>query len=637
MGASIGVFAHNSEVYAGWITIASSYTWLPLLLGGGIILLRNPRSITGIVLFGVSAGLLALASASQSVAHAFYCSLVFFGSCAVWLFRKGGMRPVLQLAISLVLAGIIAFGIGAVSAVPVSLGIKDMIRHIGNGFVLGNQKIPWEKFGEMQMGINDLPAILLDPGKLEIVGSPYVGPLGVLGVVLAFCFFRRLDSVGKLLVGIFGAIGLYGLLSAFGTNLGLAYLNYHLPFLSKIREGGRYLVLFVVGVVILSGIGCDQLGNFLSKRANARCGGRSAFLGLGFLLLFFVAAATWEFLKHAPLVAGGSVVLLLAPTVLVVGLLLRTPASYIFAVAAVFVSIAAAISPVRTFPIQQGDYSQADNLRNLETLSELKEKLPPGDFRIDFVDQKTTPFTWAMNASYFGYASFYNRLTPQPYDQFRFSLQRKPPSLREVMGGRYVLCRAEQKPPDPAAMPRFEINGYTLFENPAYMERLTLVYAMAGKTSDEKQFIAQANRGFDFRKSVFLQDDDAKRLAPFLAGKISGTAANGDRLQLEKNSVNRIRTHLELTRPGVVILNEWYSSAWHARVNGRPETTVRANQWQVGVPVRAGRNIVEFTYRPTVCWILLIVNRATWGILALLAVALIGWKIRAARLSASQA
>src|SRR4051812_15302045 len=73
VGASLGSVAFNTEVYSGWITIASSYTWLPLLFAGAITLLRNPRSVVGIIVFGISAGLLTLASASQSVAHALYC------------------------------------------------------------------------------------------------------------------------------------------------------------------------------------------------------------------------------------------------------------------------------------------------------------------------------------------------------------------------------------------------------------------------------------------------------------------------------------------------------------------------------------------------------------------------------------
>ena len=58
---------------------------------------------------------------------------------------------------------------------------------------------------------------------ISIVGSPYIGPLGLIGTLMAGIYFRRLDPFLRMLVVAFGVIGLYGLLSGFGTNLGLAY------------------------------------------------------------------------------------------------------------------------------------------------------------------------------------------------------------------------------------------------------------------------------------------------------------------------------------------------------------------------------------------------------------------------------
>lgn len=620
VGASIGVFAYNTEVYAGWITITSSYTWFPLLIAGGILLLRNSRSVLGIILLGASAGLLALASASQAIAHAVFFSLVFFSAGAIWVFRKSGSKAVLRLIVSLLFAGAIAFGVGGVSAVPVYLGVKDMVRHIGAGFVLGHEKIPWEKFSQMQMTFTDFPSILLNPGHLAIVGSPYVGPLGLAGVVFAFFFFRRLDSFSKLLAITIGAIGLFGLLSAFGTHLGLAYLNYQLPLLNKIREAGRYLVLFLIGVVFLSGIGFDQLGSFCKEGVAKQHGGRGVLIVLGAVVVLFVAVTGWELSKNAPLAAGGGLTLLLAPAVFVLGLFSRTPALRYFLISVVFVSIAALISPPRTFPVQLGDYSKVDNLRSLATLSELRKRLPSGDFRVDFVDQKANAFTWGMNASFFDFDSFYNRLTPQPYEQFRISLQTKPANLREIMGGRYVLCAPGLQPVDPAATSRFEINGCTLFENPSYMERLTLVHSLAGTVLNEGQFIARARRGFDFRQSVYLQNKDGIRLKPFLNAQVKNPAGVEERVKLTKNSVNKLSALVETSRPGIIILNEWFTPAWRALVNGRVEGTVRANQWQIGVPVKAGRNVIDFNYRPSPSWYLLILNRVTWVLLAMFAV-----------------
>src|SRR6266487_6415550 len=43
VGASVGLLARNTELYASWITITSSYAWLPLALAGTVLILRFPR------------------------------------------------------------------------------------------------------------------------------------------------------------------------------------------------------------------------------------------------------------------------------------------------------------------------------------------------------------------------------------------------------------------------------------------------------------------------------------------------------------------------------------------------------------------------------------------------------------------
>ena len=221
-----------------------------------------------------------------------------------------------------------------------------------------------------------------------------------------------------------------------------------------------------------------------------------------------------------------------------------------------------------------------------------------------------------MNSSYFGFNSFYNQLSPQPYDQFRFSQVRDTPYLRAMMGTRYVLCSAEEKPTDPDAQLRLEVQGYKLFENPAYMGRLTLAHALAGTVKEENQFITEAGRGFDFLKSAYIQEKDASRLEDFLSRTPVETSAVNDRLYIIRSSTNQVEAVVESPQSGVLILNEWFIPAWRAKVNGDSKQILRINQWQVGVPLRAGKNAVVFTYRPTVSWGLLILNRVTWLLLA---------------------
>src|SRR6266481_4304622 len=76
IGASVGMLARNTELYASWITITASYAWLPLVLAGGVLLLRFPGKASGILVFSIAAGFLALASPSQSIIHATLSSLI---------------------------------------------------------------------------------------------------------------------------------------------------------------------------------------------------------------------------------------------------------------------------------------------------------------------------------------------------------------------------------------------------------------------------------------------------------------------------------------------------------------------------------------------------------------------------------
>jgi uncharacterized membrane protein YfhO len=50
-------------------------------------------------------------------------------------------------------------------------------------------------------------------------------------------------------------------------------------------------------------------------------------------------------------------------------------------------------------------------------------------------------------------------------------------------------------------------------------------------------------------------------------------------------------------------------------VNGKNQPVLRVNLWQTGVLLSAGRNKVEFEYRPTLFRILMILNRITMVLL----------------------
>ncbi len=544
VGASVGMLARNTELYASWITITASYAWLPLVLAGGVLLLRFPGKACGMLVFSIAAGLLALASASQPVA-----------------------------------------------------------------------RIPWAHFNLHQLTLDQAAGILIRPTWIQnVVGSPYVGPLGVIGTLSAVIYFRRLDRFLRVLAVAFGAIALYGLLSGFGTNLGLAYVNFRVPLLNRIREAGRYLVLFVIGISFLSGVGCTLLARNL--RHYKESGNPRQLIVPALLAAAFAIVILWELLPKKLVNpelflrgSGGPWVMVSAPLLFLLGRVFRLPRSAKIASAAAFVSLAAVVIPIRGISVSLSDSNKPINLLSHRVIRDFANKIDAKDYRVDFRDANFPVPFWAMNASYYEIKSFYNQLTPQPHDQVRFSKLRNVPHLREMMGARYVLCGPNDSPLDPNAKPILETEGYRLYENPQPLGRLTLVNRVAGRTNTEAEFVKVIGKGFNYLSEAYVTSRDFKRVEAFLRGpQVSSVQEHIFKIV---DQPNRSYSKVECDSASLLILNEWFTPAWKVRVNGKKQPVLRVNEWQTGVLLGAGKNRVEFEYHPTLFWALMGLNRVT--------------------------
>ncbi len=613
IGASVGMLARNTELYASWITITAPYAWLPLVLAGGVLLLRFPGKASGILVFSIAAGLLALASASQPVIHTALSCLFLFATGIVWLCLHRQFGDLWRIGWALAVCAGIAFGLAGAAIVPMSIATGDMIRHIGaSAAVIGHAPIPWDHFNLYQLTLNQAIGILVRPTWIAIVGSPYVGPLGVLGTLLAGIYFRRLDSFPRMLVVAFGAIALYGLLSGFGTNLGLAYVNFHLPLVNRIRQAGRHLVLFVIGVSFLSGFGYSLLAQNLEQyreRRNARL------ILQAILVLIFAGIILWELFqyRYGPSRIGFSM-LALAPILFILGRIIRVARYKDVMSAGLFVSIAAMAIPVRGFFLSQSGFNTPINLLSHRVLQSFVYKIDATDYRIDFRDKALSHRLWAMNASYYRLKSFYNQLTPQPYDQFRFSLLTDIPHVREMMGARYVLCGPDDSPTDRGAKEIMKTEGYRLYENPGPMGRLTMVHRVAGSCKNEDEFLNRIGPGFDYLSEAYVAPDHFDMVKDFLRNSQMSPRAQ-DQLVRLVDQANRSYSEVESDSASLLILNEWFTRAWKVRVNGKNQPALRVNQWQTGVLLGAGKNRVEFEYRPTLFRALMALNRITMVLL----------------------
>jgi hypothetical protein len=616
IGASVGLLARNTELYASWITVTASYAWLPLVLAGAVLLLRYPGRVSGIILFPTAAGLLTLASASQAVIHAALMCLILFTIGIGWMCLQRRFASIGIVVGCLVVCGGIAFGLAAAAALPMYIAKAGMIRHIGAGAaVIGNAHIPWEHFNLNQLSLGQAIGIAIRPTWIAIVGSPYIGPLGLVGTLLAAFYFRRLDPFLRMLAVAFGVIALYGLLSGFGTNLGLAYVNFHLPFINQIREAGRHLVLFVIGVSFLSGLGYSLLAEGFKRYKQSHDVGLLILPVI--LALIFSGLLLWELVQNGyGRIPSGFWILALAPLLFALSRVCRLPRRDNIVPATALVAVAAVIVPIRGISLSQSDFNKPLNLLSHRIIREFASKIDATDYRVDFRDNTFSNRFWAMNASYYGIKSFYNQIPPQPYDQFRFSLLTNVPHLREMMGARYVLSGPDNAPIDQNAQKLLEIEGYRLYENPNPMGRLTLVHQVAGFYKSEKEFLNKIRTGFDYLSAAYVDSGHFKAVRQLL-GDSQGWPSSQDRIVKITDQANRSYSKIESDAASLLVLNEWFTPAWKVRVNGKKQPVLRVNQWQTGVLLGAGKNRVEFEYRPTLFRILMIFHRIMAGLLAI--------------------
>jgi len=621
IGASVGMLAANTVLYARWITITASYAWLPLVLAGAVLLLRFPGKACGILVFSIAAGLLALASASQAVIHAVLVCLILFTAGVIWLCLERRFTDIWRMAWSLAVCIGIAFGLAGVATLPMYIATDEMIRFIAlNAWVIGHASIPWEYFNVDQLRLSQAIHVVIGPTTMATcasVGCPYVGPLGLIGSLLTAIYFRRLDGFLRTLVAAFGTISLYGLLSSFGTNLGFAYVNFHIPFINLIREASRHLVLFVIGTSFLSGVGYSLAARGLEPCKKS--GYARQLIVPAAVLTIFAGIILSELLRSGDSLRWSRFwILVSTPILVVLGLTFKVSHYYHVTFAALLVSLPGMLIPVEGFSVSESaiahwtGFSTPMNLLSHRVIKSFADKIDRVGYRVDFRDATFPDRFWATNASYYEIKSFYNQLTqPAPYRQFRFSELRNIPHVRAMMGARYVLCGPKIMPIDRDAKQILETEGYRLYENPNPMGRLTLVHRIAGFASSESEFIQTSNRGFDYLSEAYVSDRKRFENARQFLGNSQMLLHGQDRIVKTVDQPNRSYSTVESESASLLILNEWFTPAWKARVNGKKQTVLRVNEWQTGVLLPPGRNRIEFDYSPTLFRVLMILNRIT--------------------------
>ena len=613
-GAAFMVFNYNILLYSGWINIVAPYSWLPLFLAGVIRILNNPHSIRAFGMCLLAIVLLTAASPAQPLIHAVLLSAMVV-LAHIWRLRAQTDRTQLIAGIQkYVIVGLFAMALCAPVILPAALEYPSMIRWLGAISIQGHEKIPFEYFLIDQMALKDLAGVLFPLDHTPAVGNPLIGLIPVLLALLAWARRDYLAPEQRWLVWPLLILALYALLSACGSNSGLAYVNYYVPLINQIREPSRFLVLAHFAVSILAAIGLAQLPALISGARENLQSGRRAMLAVGVLVLVGLLIAGFAPLNRSSslriwLPIGFGVLLFLA---LWRGLpssmgerLSRQRLAIICA--ALVLCAQYLLVPWRALPVSAMDVITSQKVELLNTIRRVGELDPTQQYRVIFegdIDKQAA----GMLASYYRVRNFNAYINPAPAELFNgmYYHGALAKNYHAAMGAKYLICApcTDANTKDYALL---EQHGkYGIYQTTAlprfyFATKTSVEYSDLADYVGKIGTVALADYPVLTTAAAWPQDPSAPNEAKAC---IKGDASF---------SHNRLRLSAQCSHAALLVVNEFDNGNWRATVNGAKARMIRVNGNQFAVLVGAGTSFIEVVYTPKI-W-----RRSLWiGLIAVI-------------------
>ena len=130
-----------------------------------------------------------------------------------------------------------------------------------------------------------------------------------------------------------------------------------------------------------------------------------------------------------------------------------------------------------------------------------------------------------------------------------------------------------------------------------------------------------ATKGFHPAKSVLLEEEPAWLGESFPQGQTrEERSVPENKVEFLSESSNRLRLRVQAAERSLLVLSDTYFPGWKAFLDGKETKIYRANYAFRAVPLKAGTHEVEFVYDPI--WFRLGAGLTFWGIIACLVLSL---------------
>ena len=577
----------------GWVNLADSAVWLPLIF---LFLLRALHAETNAkrILNACFSGLcMAMAILAGSL-HMPLMDVIVIVSAALFFAFQPSNDPTAHRAMRsrLLWSGIIVLTIGVLSFAFSSLQLLPSLeyaplarRFTGEWSGLFRTRIPYNVTSEIyNLGPRSLFAFLFGAANLGSGEfSTYFGVMPLLLTVIGV-WQNWENRWVKYLAGL-GVLAFFYALGSFSFLHGLVYLL--VPYMDKAWEAGRFLYLTHFAMALLAGFGVQTLfaGEARFQEPLSRLNRILQWIVTVILLALGIPAllgkpevTEWSYASLFFLICSWGVFLYI----------LRGNRTGL----ARFILFAVIICDLHVLNLTQGFLNKmAERKNGQDYLEQMMSMRPVADFlkgqaglfRVDLEGEGERGDYPSSMGDVFGVQTTdgWGATMLDDYLPVRWS-----PNGSCLLNVRYVVGNRKDRQESPI----FTSGQWKVYEKPAYCPRAWVVRNVVVEPSHDKLVKRIQDGGFDPLQVAFVSERPEVQF--------DAEATDASQVTFGRYQEDGMELTVTAPSPGLLVLSEVYYPGWEATVNGRATHIYKVDGLLRGIIVSGGENRIVLRYRP---------------------------------------